>query len=626
MKTFDLSLLNIEQREAIEAKDRKILCLAGAGTGKTRTLVLRIQRLLNEGIKPSNILCLTFTRLAGLEMKLRVGDSGEKIFINTFHSFCHKVIEDNIEIFNLEPNFTVLTEDEKESLVKTVISDLKINTKPDLVDACLYSLEPLPVTNALNEASIVAKEYRYRLLLENAIDMTSLLVDVVRAFNTNEALREKYHNQFSHVFVDELQDTDDLQMSFLKNINPDHLFMVGDDYQSIYGFRNAKVEYIINLSKDPKYKVYELNQNYRSTDEIVSAAQNLISYNKNKTSKGLFANKFGEEISYLDFETEEEEIAFVVETIKNGSRPASDYTIIGRTNKTIEKAAEILEKEGIPSRILGKKIPVLESGTTRKYLLLLEAIKGLDAKRISSQILGNFYDSKVAEEIQIEMEGNGTPFSEILMGREDDAFAEFIIDASVSDPLEMDVEEGHIFMSTHMFPLSKLDSFELSLLSDFIKQWKKATMKFDSEAGTTMRDFLNWMKTRNDADVEFIQRENYGAVTKLATAHSSKGLEFPVVFLIGMNEEYFPIIKPRKKSTLDKIKAKKEMSLSGVVSDESWDQIEEERRLAFVAITRAEEKLYVTRARKVKPTWSLFETKTTPSRFISEMKKVKEEV
>lgn len=619
MKEFDISLLNNEQKEATVSNANKILCLAGAGTGKTRTLVSRIKRLLEDGVNPENILCLTFTRLAGLEMKERVGEKGEKIFINTFHSFCYKVIEDNLRFFRVEENFIVFNDEEKENLLDEVMNDLKIKAKKDLVNSCLTTLKPLKTTKDIKEAEIVAKEYRYRLMLENALDIDVLLADVVKAFEKEQFLRDKYREQFTYVFIDEMQDTDDLQMSFVNNINPENLFLVGDDYQSIYGFRGTKVEYILDLSKNPNFTLFELKQNYRSTQEIITAAESLIKHNTTRTNKVLVTHKTGEGVEYHQLENEDAEYQFIIDTIKNSGRALSDFTVISRTNKSIYALAKKMEENKMPSRILGKKLPVLESVNTRNYLLLLDAIRNLSSQRVSNLLVEIFFSTKEAEDIRIKAVNEEKTLDEVLLEMNGNPLVDFLFEATVEEPMSMDVIHGHLFLSSKDFVLDNLDSFEMNQLHSFMLQWKKAMLSLDSSADTSIMEFLNWMKTKDPSDVELVQRENYGEVVKLTTAHSSKGLEFPIVFMMGMNEEVFPVKKINRKNVIQANEDKMREKLTGKVRDYEAEQIEEERRLAFVAATRAMEKLYVTRPVKIMKSWSLFETSMNPSRFIAEM-------
>lgn len=615
---FDLSLLNDEQREATIAKEQRILCLAGAGTGKTRTLVSRIQRLLEDGVSPESILCLTFTRLAGLEMKERIGEKGKGIFINTFHSFCYHVIEKNLQYFKVQENFLVLNDEEKNLLMEKVIADLKIDVKPEIVEAYLSSIEPLPQTKMVKEAELVAKEYRYRLMLENALDINSLLCDVVKAFKEHEDLREKYHNMFKYVFIDEYQDTDDKQMSFIRNINPENLFLVGDDYQSIYGFRGTKVEYILNLSKDPTYKQYELKQNYRSTKEIIAAAEKLIAHNDTKTEKTLITHKKGVPVRLEEFLTEDEEFEFVMKTITESGRPYSDFTVISRVNHIVERLQDRMEKVGIPSRILGRKMAVLESTNTRKYLLLLEAIRNLSSERIASSLIDVFYSKEESENIRLEALGKGMTLEDVLLERGDD-LSNLLFEAAMEEPLKMDVVNGHIHLLAKDFVLNHLDSFELNQLHTFMIQWKRAMTSLEESEDVTLMGFMNWMKTKDDADIEFVQRQNYGDVVRLTTAHSSKGLEFPIVFMIGMNDGVFPILRVSKRSFIDSMMDKKREKLTGKVQDFEKEHMEEERRLAFVAITRAKEELILTRPKTVKRKWDGADVSMSPSRFLKEI-------
>lgn len=607
---------NKEQSTAIKSVNPKILCLAGAGTGKTRTLIFRMERILNEGIKPENILCMTFTRLAGLEMRERLGEKGKDIFINTFHSFCHQVIQENLSLFGLNDGFTILSEVESADLLNEVCEKMNLKPKKELLKALLDGNEFKRKTKDLKDMELIANEYSYQLKMRNSTTINNLLLDVSKAFRENPELGEKYHDRYHYVFVDEYQDTDDKQMDVIKGINPQNLFLVGDDYQAIYGFRGTKVEYILNLSKDEDYETIELKQNYRSSKPIVKAAQNLIAYNKVRTEKQLVTTKEGEPVEYHEFLYQEDEFQFVVDKVTKSKRPLSDFTVIARTNKIIGEIAKYLNNADIPTRILGEKIQILENPEMNLLFQLMDTIQHPSDRRFEP-LVKRFYPEDKAVDILIEAMDKDNSIKETIMDQGDD-FGDFIMDCQMNEPWNLDVDMAiHMIMGS-TFILERFKSNDLMTLIKFMKSWKKVYPELKS----TLNSFMSWNATKTDMDMEYMQKQLYGNVVNLTTAHSSKGLEFPVVFLVGMNNGEFPLIRKERASSLKMKALKRRKSLMPEFFDEKEgcdSDIEEERRLCFVAVTRAEDKLYITRPVKMVKPWTEYEESMEPSPFIKEM-------
>ena len=594
-------MLNEKQQLAVNSTSRRILCLAGAGTGKTKTLISRVEKLLDNGVNPCEILCLTFTRLAGIEMKDRLGEKSHDIFINTFHSFCSKIIRENLKLFGLSENYSIYGQNQRESTLLALIKELKmekekIKTK-DIMDCISFDKEWTDTPH--RRANIIAKEYRYHLKCRNTIDIDLLVLDVVRILNLNKDLSEAYHNTYKYVFIDEFQDTNDSQMNFINAINPEFLFLVGDDYQAIYGFNNAKVEYILDISKNPKYEVIRLEDNYRSTSQIVAVANNLISHNAIKTEKKLIAHKEGPEIHFNECNSLGDEVNNILKVI-NRSR-IEDYCIITRTNSQISEISKILSNINIPYRILGKKIAALESNQTKDLFDLIELIKNPLDNSTFDKFLWKIeaLDGEEIESLQIKSLEEEISCYELLLDDIDllnsneklKEFMDFIEESNLEELWDYPAADCLGNLMINDFIVKRYNQVILNELMTFMIYWTKVQTKFKEEI--TMNEFINWFKFSSSYDIDLVLQEEMGKGINITTAHSSKGLEFPIVFLVGMNEGIFP---------------------------HSKDDIEESRRLCFVAITRAKEELYVSWSRTKKETWSKDVTKIKPSIFIQEMK------
>lgn len=587
-------MLNNNQQKAVDSNSHRILCLAGAGTGKTKTLVSRVDRLLNSGVLAENILCLTFTRLAGLEMKTRLGEKGKDVFINTFHSFCLKIIKDNLNLFGLSEDFDIISQEERSVLIKQAIKELNLEKEKiketDIINV-INSIEEVDDLNVkLKRARLVAKTYKYMLRSNNSIDLDLIIIETIIKLKENEELRLQYHNQYKYIFVDEFQDTDDYQTYFLNLINPENLFVVGDDYQAIYGFRGTKVQYIIDLSQNKEYEQIKLVDNYRSTDKIVEAANNLISYNVVKTEKDLIAQKDGEEVSFFECNFYENEIEEIVKIINKSNKPLQDYCIITRTNSQIAKAIPILKKNKIPVQLLGAKITSLESKETLDLIDLIKLSKFTDKDILLSYFLKKEIPENKMEEYKIQALKENKSLFEIIKDKEFD-IVECIKEIQIKNLYSYSLVDCLNGLKKINY-INKIFSMEnLLKLINFAINWEKV-MKRNNQ-GYLFEDFLSWFQTKDNSDIQEVINEMQGEGIKISTAHSSKGLEFPIVFLVGMNEGLFP---------------------------HKRDELEESRRLCYVAITRAKEKLYVSWSKKEIESWSKKEKNTQPSRFIKEMK------
>ena len=588
-------MLNEKQEIAATSKSKRILCLAGAGTGKTKTLIERVKNILNSGVKPENILCLTFTRMAGLEMKSRLGEVGNKIFINTFHSFCSKVIRENLNYFGLKDNFTIYDQKQREEAIKVITQDLKMtkeNIKLDIILDCIFNQKKDTIKH--KRAEIIAKEYRSFLRNNNATDIDLLITDVVQAFK-NEEFKQKYHNIYKYIFVDEFQDTNSNQFQFIESINPEYLFLVGDDYQAIYGFAGAKVQYILDIANNPEYEVIRLEQNYRSTKQIIDAANKLITHNESRTEKTLISETDGEKIEKYKCRNFDKEIINAISIIKKDNL-YNNYCIMARTNNLINKAKDILLENKIPFRVLGEKVPTLENEETKMLIQLIELINNPINDILFISILNKLINNDICEKIQINAINNDLSVYEELMENGDkyneniNKIFDFIEDISLEDT-DNNAFNFLFMLLQKEFIITNFNQQNLNELIHFVELWEKTQNSLNESC--SINEFINWFKTKDDSDVELVLKTEKGEGVVLTTAHSSKGLEFDNVFLVGMNQNIFP---------------------------HKRGDIEEERRLCFVAITRAKKKLIISFSTEEVETWSGKVKEIKPSQFIQEIK------
>jgi DNA helicase-2/ATP-dependent DNA helicase PcrA len=351
LAAIDYTTLNPRQNKAVFSDYHRILCLAGAGTGKTAVLAHRIARLWEAGISPENILALTFTRAAGAEMKERViwliGPEGKKLFCNTFHAFCVDVIRDNAEHLGYDPGFTVYDQQEADELMDEVMADLKLKiSKKKITKARMGGAGTMSAAER-GAAFGAIREYEYRLRRNNALDFDGLIGTVKKAIHSDQAIHSGLNSRYKHVFIDEFQDTDPAQWEIVTSMDPDNLFIVGDDFQSIYGFRGSDISIILSLADDPEWQTIKLEWNYRSTLSIITAANALIKHN-NQTEKTLITDKPGLEISYREPEDEEAEITGIIQRLIANQQAAGWATtaILARTNRQLDRAKTISQGRG----------------------------------------------------------------------------------------------------------------------------------------------------------------------------------------------------------------------------------------------------------------------------------------
>ncbi|MBR3414802.1 UvrD-helicase domain-containing protein [Candidatus Saccharibacteria bacterium] len=625
--------LNPAQMDAVKTLEGPILILAGAGSGKTKTLTYRIANLIKHGTPPQNILAVTFTNKAAKEMRDRLWkilNQGSEQFsaprtfmpyMGTFHGICVRILHIEYAAAGLEPNFIIYDTEDQISLIKRIQKELKIDiksVKPKMAQAMISKakndgLSPSDYEETCyypNQKQIakIYKKYETEKHKASALDFDDLLLETAKLFKKNKEVREKWQRRFEHILIDEYQDTNHIQYEIIRALVNEkrNICVVGDDWQSIYSWRGADFTNILNFEKDfPGAKVVKLEQNYRSTGNILKASQKIITKNKQRTDKELFTEAGdGEPVEIEALADETQEAEFVARKIKNLGREFSDYAILYRTNAqsyTFEKA------------FIGAKIPYKIIGGVRFYdrkevkdvlailKLLINPSDRVSLERVVQNVLpgiGAASLAKIVERISAvelvlkergEADSNALTNPDILDGltaRAKNSFARlqnFILSTDLETaPVEMVKKVVSYF------------NFE-ELLNDGTPNGTErlenlSVLASNAAPYQTLEEFLEDAALMSAADEE----TSRNSVT-LMTLHAAKGLEFPVVFLVGMEEGLFPSSR----------------------SSEDEAGLEEERRLAYVGITRAEEKLFLTYAQSRFTFGS--RNYAEPSRFLADL-------
>ena len=615
-----LNTLNDEQKKAVMHLNGPCLVLAGAGSGKTRVLTTRIAYLIDNGIPSYNILAITFTNKAAKEMKERVETlvPGNYAFLGTFHSLGVRILRENSKECGLESNFTILDSDDVLSLIKRIMKNKEIDPKelaPSYVRNRISfikneNLSPREIDslfNTISEKRVLDIYQTYQELIHknNSVDFDDLLVLPVELFKKYPEILDKYQEKFKYILVDEYQDTNEVQYQFNKLLASKYrnLFVVGDANQSIYGFRNANFRNILNFEKDYKDAyVVTLESNYRSTNNILECANCVIRNNKERKElnlKGTIGD--GVKTQYITCENGKMEALTIIDEIKKLYNQGYDYKDIGilyRTNGQSRLLEEVFLKENIPYNVVGayyfyqrKEIKDLLS-----YLKLINNQNDDIALRRVINEPKRGIGEKAIENLSNEATRLGSSmFDAISKGREL-AFKELILDMiKAQDNLSLTEFIDYVIDKSGMKEsLTSEKSLENDLRLDNLEEFKSVTASFEERTGSVnLSDFLEEISLVADISEH---KEEKDAVT-LMTIHSAKGLEFDCVFLCGMEEGIFP-------------------HQNSFGSDA---EIEEERRLCYVGITRARKVLYLTNAHSR----ILYgrEQVNPPSRFIKEIDK-----
>ncbi|EME3573057.1 DNA helicase PcrA [Enterococcus faecium] len=617
-----LNGMNPRQKEAVLHTDGPLLLMAGAGSGKTRVLTHRIAYLIEEKeVNPWNILAITFTNKAAKEMKERVNailaSGGEDVWVSTFHSMCVRILRRDVDFIGYNRNFTIIDSSEQLTLMKRILKELNIDPKKydprsilGTISQAKNSLQT-PQDFAKMQGSyyeeIAAKcyaAYQKELQYNQCMDFDDLIMNTIRLFEEHPDSLTYYQNKFHYIHVDEYQDTNHAQYTLVNLLAGRfrNLCVVGDADQSIYGWRGADMQNILDFEKDyPDAAVILLEQNYRSTKNILSAANQVIENNSNRKPKNLWTeNKEGNKITYYRADNERDETRFIVdrmqEEIRSNHRNYGDFAILYRTNAQSRVMEETLLKANIPYKMVGGhkfydrkeikdilaylnvlanpqdsisferivnspkrgigpgSIEKLRSFASLHEWPLLEAAQNVDLANIggkAGQQLGAFGEM-IQEVTQMIPYLTVTELTKEVLDR-----SGYLEDLKIQNTLEAQAR------------IENLEEF-LTVTQEFDKQFEQQNEEDADAPEEKLTVFLNDLALVSDID----NLEEDASQVTLMTLHAAKGLEFPVVFLIGLEEGFFP--------------------LSRALMEES--ELEEERRLAYVGITRAEEALYLTNA------------------------------
>lgn len=630
---MDLSTLNKEQRQAVDTLDGPLLILAGAGSGKTRALTYRIANLVDHGVSPWNILALTFTNKAAREMRERtealLGGSVKDMWVATFHSCCTRILRSDIDKLGRDRNFVIYDDDDQTSLIAAIMKRLGVNDKDitkrqikeHISEAKNKSTEPekfLMDNPYLDESVLkVFREYQRSLKEYNALDFDDLLGKTLELFQSCPEVLQKYRSKFRYILVDEYQDTNVMQYHIVELLAREHgnICVVGDDDQSIYGWRGADIRNILDFEKDfPGAKVIRLEQNYRSTSNILDAANAVIENNQGRKSKKLWTdNGRGDRIETFTADSERDEAHFVCRKIMEGVRNGmnyGDFAVLYRMNAQSRIPETTMVNYGIPNKVYGGQrfYERKEIKDIMAYLrLIYNPFDDIALKRIINVPKRSIGDASIAELARVaEQEGKSMLVAALTSENIDpramkkikpfaDTMGEFIA-LSRTMPLS-DFTWGMISAleyETYLKAEDKRGEVESRMdnLRELIGNIKEIEKDL-SEGEDALRAFLENVSLVSDIDS---MNDGNGAVA-LMTLHSAKGLEFPVVFMIGMEENIFPTSRAR--------------------NDMSNHAMEEERRLCYVGMTRAKQKLYLINARQR----NIFgnESYNRKSRFIEEI-------
>lgn len=610
--------LNNEQKKAATFKDGPCLVIAGAGSGKTKVLTTRIANLIENGVKPYNILAITFTNKAAGEMRERVNNiiNAHDAFIGTFHSFGLKIIRENSALFNLTSVFTLIDTEDQTSIIKKIMKDINITDKmisPAFIKSKISfiknnMLSDSEIANFLiseNEKIAVKIYYEYEKILKrnNTLDFDDLLKKPVELFNSNKEVLEKYQDKFKYILIDEYQDTNEVQYKLVKLLSKKYLnlFVVGDPSQSIYAFRGANYQNILNFEKDFKgCTVIKLPQNYRSTQTILDAANEVISHNKQRKDLDLFSDLGqGVKIKYIRTFNDSMENKRVVDEIQKLYEEGynrKDMAIFYRTNAQSRSIEDALVKANIPYKVFGsfyfyKRKEIKDLLAYLKLIanpsddVSLERVINEPKRKIGDKTIENLREK--ARSLNISMfeaidSGKELEFKNLILN-----LIEISKDTSITGLIDKTLE-----LSKMKETYENDKSLESDIRLENLMEFRSVSETYEKETGNVnLSDFLMEVSLVSDAAEYSLDSD---AVT-LMTVHSAKGLEFKVVFIIGLEENIMPISK-------------------ALYDDE---ELEEERRLMYVAITRAKEKLYLLNAGRRMLYGNM--QMNPPSRFISEI-------
>ena len=620
---MNLDELNDRQKEAVLYNDGPLLIIAGAGAGKTKTLTTKIAYLIEEeGVSPYNILAITFTNKAAKEMKdrlfMQIGSLAKKLQVSTFHSFGLKLLRDNFDALGYDRNFVIMDSDDSLTVVKKIIKDMGYDPKiynpraiRNKISSCKNEMtspeayERFAVSDYEKVVYEVYKNYEIKLQRNNSVDFDDLLLLPIELFKKNPEILRKYQDLYQYILIDEYQDTNEAQYILTKLLSEKNrkITCVGDDSQSIYSFRGANYKNILNFEKDYKdAKTILLEQNYRSTSNILDAANSLIKNNKQRKDKNLWtARGIGEKIKYYRAYNERDEAQYVIRKIKELTHKGIDYrdiAVLYRTNAQSRVMEEEMLKENMPYRVIGsfyfysrKEIKDLIA-----YLRLIHNSKdNVSLLRVINTPKRGI-GLKTIENLTRKADETGLSIYEVITSGKEFEFKKIIekLKEVAEDLTLTELIDKVLDASGMKQELESEKSLEAEIRLENLEEFKSITKSFEEREGLiSLEDFLLEISLISDVE-EYKDDPNR---VSLMTVHSVKGLEFNHVFVIGMEEGIFPHMNSLMES----------------------QEVEEERRLMYVAITRARDNLHLVNARRR----TLFgkEQINPVSRFLSEIPK-----
>ena len=594
--------LNDRQQEAVVTIDIPLLVIAGAGSGKTRVLTTKIAYLIQEiGVAPFNILAITFTNKAAKEMKERVvnllGPVAYQIQISTFHSFGLQIVRDNYDLLDYKKEFTILDSDDSLLIIKKILKDMNLDTKvynprairnrissaknemmtPDDLDKFSYSDYDTKVVE-------IYREYQNKLEKNNSLDFDDLLLKPIELFNNNPDILNKYQEKFQYILIDEYQDTNEVQYTLTKLLGKKskNICVVGDESQSIYAFRGSNYRNILNFEHDyPESKIILLEQNYRSTKTILNAANDVIKNNKQRKDKNLWTdNEVGDKIIYHKSSDEKDESKYVTGEITkliDSGVSLNDIVVLYRTNAQSRNIEEAMLHANIPYKVIGS-FYFYNRKEIKDLIAYLRLIYNSDDDVSLTRIINSpkrGIGAKTLEQLSLKASISGMSIFDTIDSGKELKFKELIINlkkesevVSLTELVDKVLDETGLKKE-----LESEGTLEAEARLENLEEFKSITKTFEDLNGiVSLSDFLSEISLV--ADVE--EHKDRDDVVTLMTMHSAKGLEFKYVFVIGMEEGIFPHSR-----CLD-----------------SNDELEEERRLCYVAITRAKKKLWLVSAKR----------------------------
>lgn len=616
-----INSLNDSQKEAVLKTEGPLLLLAGAGSGKTRVLTHRIAYLIQKGVSPFNILAITFTNKAAREMRERVENItnlGKEVWVSTFHSTCVKILRRDIHKIGYTNQFTIYDAEDSEKVIKEICKEFKINDeilppksiifeisnqKDKLIDATTYSQNVNDFRKKMIADVYIA--YENRLKSNNALDFDDIILKTVQLFASNIDVLEKYQERFKYIMVDEYQDTSTCQYTLIKLLanKYQNICVVGDDDQSIYGWRGADINNILNFEKDfENTTVIKLEQNYRSTKIILNTANEVIKNNFGRKDKTLWTQNIdGELITYNKCNSDKEEASFIAKTImenfNKNNRAYKDFAILYRTNNLSRLVEECLVKNSIPYKLYGgvnfygrKEIKDVIS-----YLkVLVNPNDDISLKRIINIPKRGIGETTINKINEYAVKNNISFFAALneldninISSKTINSLLKFL--NIILELMELDKNQNmadfieNVLEKTLYIEELKKEGTDEALnrienITELINKAIEFEENFDNKNPADYDDYQQTKLSKFLEDIALVadidSMENSENVVTLMTLHSSKGLEFPIVFIIGFEEGIFPSYR--------------------AITSPNFSEVEEERRLLYVGITRAKEQLFIT--------------------------------